>query len=56
VIWFSGFSGDDLDMPPPRLWRRRIRSNKYAEFWFNINWQKRGNDEIRNHPVLEQRR
>ena len=36
--------------------RSRIRLNKYAEFWFNINWQKRGNDEIRSHPVLEQRR
>lgn len=46
---FSTFS-------PEIQWRSRTRSNRYAECWFDINWRKRGNDEIRNHPVLEQRR
>ncbi len=37
-------------------WRNRTRLNKYAECWFNISWRRRGNDEVRDYSVLEQRR
>ncbi len=44
-----------VNLQPKGSRRKHIRSNKYVKFWFNINWQKGLNDEVRDHSLLERR-